>query len=61
MITTFQDGRPRELLRGAEWVRFREGRIAEIRAYYLWTPDRRESELIGFPYAERGYPTHDAV
>jgi ketosteroid isomerase-like protein len=61
MITTFQDGRPREVLRGAEWVRFREGRIAEIRAYYLWTPDQRESELIGFPYAERGYPADDAV
>ncbi len=61
MITTFLDERPRELLRGAEWYQFREGRIAEIRAYYLWTPDQRESELIGFPYAERGYPTHGAA
>jgi ketosteroid isomerase-like protein len=60
MLTTFQDGRPRELLRGTEWVRFRDGRIAEIRAYYSWTPDQRESKLVGFPYAERGYPAHFA-
>lgn len=61
MVTTYLDGRPRELLRGTEWCRFREGRIAEIRAYYSWTPDQRESKLIGFPYAERGYPAHDAA
>jgi ketosteroid isomerase-like protein len=60
MVTTYLDGRPREVLRGAEWVRFREDKIAEIRAYYLWTPEQRESELIGFPYAERGYPAHEA-
>ena len=60
MVTEFLDGWPREVLRGTEWVRFREGRIAEIRAYYLWTPDQPESGLIGFPYAERGYPAHDA-
>jgi len=39
--------------RGAEWYRFADGRIAEIRAYY----QQRESssELEGFDYAGRGY------
>lgn len=59
MISTFQDGRPTEILRGAEWYRFHRGKIAEIRAYYLWTPDQRESELIDFPYEQRGYPAKD--
>jgi hypothetical protein len=44
------------ILRGAEWYQFREGKIAEIRAYFLWTPERMVNELVGFPYSERGYP-----
>ena len=52
-----------ELMRGAEWYRFRGHRIAEIRAYYL-NPHapytRRDFELDGFDYAGRGYPILDA-
>ena len=47
-----------ELIRGAEWYFFREGKIAEIRAYYVGheTIGFGKYELDGFPYAERGYP-----
>jgi hypothetical protein len=48
-----------ELMRGAEWYRLRDGRIGEIRAYYLnrHAPyERRHFELDGFDYAGRGYP-----
>lgn len=48
----------RVVTRGAEWFVIREGRIAEIRSYYRQEP--RDSELDGFPYAERGYSTHEA-
>lgn len=40
--------------RGAEWYVFRDGLIAEIRAYYRQEPGT-SSELDSFPYAERGY------
>jgi ketosteroid isomerase-like protein len=39
--------------RGAEWYRFADGRIAEIRAYYQQRGS--SSELEGFDYAGRGY------
>jgi ketosteroid isomerase-like protein len=48
-----------QLMRGTEWYRLRDGRIAEIRAYYL-NPQapylRRDFELEGFDYAARGLP-----
>ena len=47
-----------ELMRGSEWYRFRAGRIAEIRAYYLNRHAPYESEhfeLAEFPYRARGY------
>ena len=53
------DGGAPELMRGAEWYRIRDGRIAEIRAYYLnrHAPfERCHFELDGFDYAGRGYP-----
>ena len=56
MFITFLDDRPGQRLRGAEWYAFRDGRIAEVRAYYRWIPGEPVSELGGFPYAERGYP-----
>ena len=57
MISTYlNEGGRKAFLRGAEWYVFRDGKIAEIRAYYLWTETQRESELVGFPYQERGYP-----
>ncbi len=50
-------GHGREVVtRGAEWFEFRGGLIAEIRSYYRQEP--ADSELDGFPYAERGYATH---
>ena len=59
MISTFLNEQRKEILRGAEWYQFREGKIAEIRAYYLWTPEHKISELIGFPYKARGYTLFD--
>ena len=43
----------RVMMRGSEWYVLRAGRIAEIRAYLIDDP-ARDTELIGFPYAERG-------
>ena len=59
MISTFLNEQRKEILRGAEWYQFHGGKIAEIRAYFLWTPEQMESELVGYPYAERGYPSFD--
>jgi ketosteroid isomerase-like protein len=39
--------------RGAEWYRFEDGRIAEIRAYHQLHP--ATTELEGFDYPGRGY------
>lgn len=52
-------GRSRpELIRGTDWHLFRDGKIAEIRGYYVGheTVGAGKCELDGFPYAERGYP-----
>ena len=43
-----------EFLRGAEWYVFREGKIAELRAYDPIGGGNHE--LDGYPYVERGYP-----
>jgi ketosteroid isomerase-like protein len=44
----------RVMMRGSEWYVIRDGRIAEIRAYLIDDPSR-DTELLGFPYADRGY------
>ncbi len=44
----------RRMFRGSEWYVMREGRIAEVRAYYQYD-ETRDCELSDFPYAERGY------
>lgn len=46
-------------LRGDEWYVFRDGLIAEIRAYYAAPADRAVpvNELVAFDYAGRGYAT----
>lgn len=44
----------RLMMRGSEWYRMREGRIAEVRAYFGYT-DKANTELTGFPYGSRGY------
>jgi ketosteroid isomerase-like protein len=53
--TLFWDtpGGERVATRGAEWYRFRDGRIAEIRAYYQQLD--RTSELEGYDYDGRRY------
>jgi ketosteroid isomerase-like protein len=48
----------RVVTRGAEWFVFRDRRIAEIRSYYR--QEMGDSELDGFPYAEREYSVHGA-
>jgi ketosteroid isomerase-like protein len=40
--------------RGTEWYVMRDGRIAEVRAYFIASPDS-SAELSEFHYAERGY------
>ena len=44
----------RVIMRGTEWYVMREGRIAEVRAYYLYD-DSADTQLTGFPYRERDY------
>jgi ketosteroid isomerase-like protein len=41
----------RMLDRGTEWFRFRDGLIAEVRAYY----NERGGDLVGFDHAARGH------
>jgi len=48
----------RIMMRGSEWYVLRDERISEIRAY-LTHDDSSDTELSGFPYAERGYLTHE--
>src|SRR5215470_11262850 len=44
----------RVMMRGTEWYVMREGRIAEVRAYFLYD-DAADTQLTGFPYPERDY------
>jgi ketosteroid isomerase-like protein len=44
----------RRMMRGSEWYRMREGRIAEVRAYFGYS-DKSDTQLTGFPYGSRGY------
>jgi ketosteroid isomerase-like protein len=43
--------------RGTEWFRFREGKIAEVRAYHHGNKKNPSGDLIGFDHAGRGYTT----
>jgi ketosteroid isomerase-like protein len=54
-----ESGEPR-LDRGTEWFLFRDGKIAEIRAYYHGGPKNRQGNLLGFDHAARGHRTLDA-
>ena len=56
-IWTPKDSSRRVMMRGSEWYMIRDGSIAEIRAYFLHD-DLRDTELSGFPYADRGYLVH---
>jgi len=53
MFHTPKPGGARVALRGAEFYRFANGRIAEIRGYYNQID--RSTELEGFDYPMRGY------
>jgi len=45
----------KRLDRGAEWFLFRDGRIAEIRAYHHGGPKNPQGDLLGFDHAGRGH------
>jgi ketosteroid isomerase-like protein len=47
----------RRLDRGTEWFRFRDGKIAEVRAYHHSNEKNRSGDLLGFDHAGRGYTT----
>jgi ketosteroid isomerase-like protein len=53
-IWTPRGTQTRLLLRGSEWYVMRDGKIAEIRAYFMHD-DQGSTGLIGFPYGDRGY------
>jgi ketosteroid isomerase-like protein len=58
MQWTSRDDGERYIVHGTEWSAFRDGLIAEIRAYYdhAWpTPRNEDTGLVDFPYAERGH------
>lgn len=55
-IWTSRQTQRRLMARGSEWYLMRDARIAEVRAYFI-ADDDNDTELIGFPYAERGYLT----
>jgi ketosteroid isomerase-like protein len=57
-IFTSRKTKRRLMLRGSEWYVVRDGKIAEIRAYFM-SSDEADCELAGFPYAERGYLGRD--
>jgi len=42
------------MTRGTEWYVMRDGRIAEVRAYFV-SDSEANSELRSFPYKDRGY------
>ena len=45
----------RRLDRGTEWFQFRDGRIAEVRAYFHGGRRNRSGDLIEFDHAGRGH------
>jgi ketosteroid isomerase-like protein len=51
-----RSGEPR-LDRGTEWFEFRDGKIAEVRAYHHSNEKNRSGDLVGFDHAGRGHTT----
>jgi len=45
----------KRLDRGTEWFRFRDGRIAEVRAYHHGGSKNPQGDLLGFDHEGRGY------
>jgi ketosteroid isomerase-like protein len=55
-----KSGEPR-LDRGAEWFRFRDGKICEVRAYFHSNERNRSGDLMGFDHVGRGYTVLEAA
>ncbi len=53
-IWTPPETHKRLMLRGSEWYLMRDGKIAEVRAYFMHD-DNGNTELTGFPYGARSY------
>jgi SnoaL-like domain len=52
----------RMIYRGTTWFIMRDSRIAEVRAHYGYDGQHdRDNELMGFPYAARGYLMKNAL
>jgi ketosteroid isomerase-like protein len=45
----------KRLDRGTEWFVFRDGLIAEVRAYHHGSPKNPSGDLLGFDHEGRGY------
>ncbi len=45
----------KRLDRGTEWFRFRDGKIAEVRAYHHGGRKNPQGDLLGFDHQGRGY------
>lgn len=56
---TWRDPRSgeRRIDRGAEWFRFRDGKICEVRAYHHGNEKNPSGDLLGFDHAGRGHTT----
>jgi ketosteroid isomerase-like protein len=56
---TWRDPRSgnRRIDRGTEWFEFRDGKIAEVRAYHHSNAKNRSGHLLGFDHAARGHTT----
>jgi ketosteroid isomerase-like protein len=50
----------RRLDRGTEWFLFRDGKIAEVRAYHHGGEKNPQGDLLGFDHAGRGYTMLEA-
>lgn len=63
LFWTHPESGSRRVTRGTEWHVIGDGLISEVRAYFNFpvTPPLIDfdSELVGFPYAERGYLIED--
>ena len=49
------EGGEKRLDRGTEWFVFRDGLIAEVRAYHHGGPKNPSGDLLGFDHEGRGY------
>jgi len=50
----------KRLDRGTEWFLFRDGKVAEVRAYHHGGPKNPSGDLLGFDHRGRGYTMLEA-